>query len=63
VDHLVTRLRRSDAALGLPPGSPSRLQSLLEFLALWRPGDRNEILRWSDPSPFGRETLQWLKGQ
>lgn len=63
VDHLVTRFRRSDAALGLPPGSPSRLRSLLDFLTLWRPGDRNEILRCSDPSPFGRETLQWLKGR
>jgi predicted ATP-grasp superfamily ATP-dependent carboligase len=62
VDHLATRLRRSDAVLGLPPGSPSRTRAILDFLMLWRPGDRNEIFRWSDPGPFVRETIQWLKG-
>jgi predicted ATP-grasp superfamily ATP-dependent carboligase len=61
VDHLLTRLRRSAADLGLPPGAPSRGQVLLDFLRVWRPGDRNEILRLTDPMPFVRETLGWLR--
>jgi predicted ATP-grasp superfamily ATP-dependent carboligase len=63
VDHLIARVRRSPAALGLPPGSPSRLRAIADFLLLWRPGDRNEIWRWSDPAPLLRESLQWVKGQ
>jgi predicted ATP-grasp superfamily ATP-dependent carboligase len=63
VDHLLARLRRSDAALALPPGSPSRGQAVLDFLKLWRPGDRNEVLRWSDPLPFVRETADWIRGR
>jgi hypothetical protein len=34
---------------------------LLDFLRVWRPGDRNEILRLTDPMPFVRETLGWLR--
>lgn len=63
VDQLLSRLRRSDTALALPPGSPSRTRALLEFLALWRPGDRNEVLRLGDPGPFVRETLDWFRGR
>ena len=61
VDHLLARVRKSDAQLALPPGSPSRLHSLLDFLVLWRPGDRNEILRLTDSGPFWRETRAWLR--
>lgn len=63
VDQLLARFRRSDAALALPPGAPGRWQSLGEFLRLWRPGDRNEILRASDPMPFVRETIDWFQGR
>ena len=63
VDHLLARLRRSDESLSLPPGEPGRLGALARFLALWRPGDRNEILRLSDPRPFWRETVEWLHGR
>jgi hypothetical protein len=63
VDHLLARLRRSDARLALPPGSPGKLATLARFAVLWRPGDRNEIFRWNDPRPFFRETLQWLRGR
>lgn len=63
VDHLVARLRRSPAALALPPGAPGRGRALLDFLTLWRPGDRNEILRVSDPAPFVRESLDWVRGR
>ena len=63
VDHLLARLRKSDAELALPPGSPSRFRAVLDFLTLWRPGDRSEVCRWSDPAPALHETLQWLRGQ
>lgn len=41
VDQLLIRLRRSDDANDLPPGAPTRWQTLGQFLQLWRPGDRN----------------------
>jgi len=62
VDQLLARLRRSDTANNLPPGSPTRLQAVLDFMRLWRPGDRSEVLRISDMRPFLRETWQWLHG-
>ncbi len=63
VDHLLARLRRSDAALALPPGSPSRGRAMVDFLTLWRPGDCNEVLRLSDPRPFFRETCAWFRNR
>jgi predicted ATP-grasp superfamily ATP-dependent carboligase len=61
VDHLIARLRRSPAELDLPPGAPGRRRAVLDFLTLWRPGDRNEVLRLDDPLPLLRETLDWLR--
>ena len=63
VDQLLARLRRSPAELALPPGSPGRLAALREFLVLWRPNDRSEILRWSDPGPAVRELAEWVQGR
>jgi predicted ATP-grasp superfamily ATP-dependent carboligase len=60
VDHLYIRLRRSDRYLSLPPGAPRRLRALLEFLKVWRPGDRSEVLRARDPGPFFREAVDWF---
>jgi predicted ATP-grasp superfamily ATP-dependent carboligase len=61
VDQLLTRLRRSDAALALPPDASPRGRAILEFMRLWWPGDRNEILRFDDPAPFVRETIDWFR--
>lgn len=60
VDHLIARIRHSRAALALPPDAPSTKSVILEFLKVWRRGERNEVFRWSDPSPFLRETSHWL---
>ena len=60
IDHLLIRLRHSAAHLNLPPDAPSAWRVLREFLALWRPGDRSEVFRLTDPRPFLRETLQWF---
>jgi predicted ATP-grasp superfamily ATP-dependent carboligase len=61
VDHLLLRLRKSREALALPPGAPRRSRVLREFLTLWRPGDRGEVFRLSDPMPAFREILDWLR--
>jgi predicted ATP-grasp superfamily ATP-dependent carboligase len=61
VDHLLLRLRRSAEELALPPGTPGRWKTLGDFLVPWRPGDRSEILRLTDPVPFLHETRRWLR--
>ena len=63
LDHLVARLRKSNDELALPPGSPGRFRAILDFLTLWRPADRNEVLRWDDLRPFLQETHDWLRGR
>ena len=63
LDHLLARLLHSDRELALPPDAPGRGRAVLDFLALWRPGDRAEVFRWSDPRPAWRETLNWVRGQ
>ncbi|MEJ7811582.1 MAG: ATP-grasp domain-containing protein [Gemmatimonadaceae bacterium] len=60
VNHLLARLRRSAAQLDLPPDAPSRGRAVRDFLTVWKPGDRTEILRLRDPMPFVRETIDWF---
>ena len=59
-DHLLLRMRKSRAELALGPDAPGRLRTLASFLVPWRPGDRWEVLRPSDPLPFGRELREWI---
>ncbi|HLB54002.1 MAG TPA: ATP-grasp domain-containing protein [Gemmatimonadales bacterium] len=61
VDHLLARIRLSPQELALPPDAPALGRVLLDVLVPWRPGDRDEILRWSDPVPFLRETIDWFR--
>ena len=63
VDHLLLRMLRSDRRLSLPPGTPGKARALLDFLKLWRPGDRSEIMRLNDPMPFLYESWNWLRNQ
>jgi predicted ATP-grasp superfamily ATP-dependent carboligase len=61
IDHLLTRMRHSRAALHLPPEAPSRWGVIREFFR-WRPGqDRWEVERPGDPAPFILETLRRLR--
>jgi predicted ATP-grasp superfamily ATP-dependent carboligase len=60
-DHLLARMRHPAKRLALPTSAPSTLRALGEFLILWRPGDRSEILRVNDMTPFFRETLEWFR--
>lgn len=59
VDHLLARLCRTgsvpDGGWGGRPGA------LADFLVLWRPGDRSEVLRLQDPAPFLEESRRWLR--
>ena len=63
VDHLLARLRHSREELTLPADAPGLGRVLADVLIPWRPGDRNEILRLSDPGPFVRETVDWFRGR
>ncbi len=60
VDQLLLRLRRSDADLGLPAGSPGRLMALADFMNIFHAGDRFEVLRMNDPMPFVHESVHWF---
>jgi protein-tyrosine-phosphatase len=51
LDHLLLRLRKPDAELDLPPGSPSKAATLASFLRVWDPKTKGEVLRLSDPVP------------
>jgi len=63
VDHLLARVRRSDAQLHLPPGGPGRWRAIGQVVWPWHPGDRPETFRLSDPMPFLRESLDWFRGR
>ena len=63
VDHLLARLRAPSDRSGSPSDNGGRLRAVRDFFVLWRPGDRNEVLRLDDPQPFFRETIEWLKGR
>lgn len=60
VDHLIARMRSSNEKLALPDGAPSRLAAVHDFFRR-SPGDRNEVLRWDDPKPFVRESIDWIR--
>lgn len=60
-DHMIARLRRSPDELHLPDGSPGTLRSVAEILLPWRPHQRNDVFRLTDPFPAAREATQWLR--
>lgn len=62
VDHLLARFRRSRRELALPASAPGRARTLLEVAAAAAsPRSRGEVFRISDPGPFLRETVDWLR--
>lgn len=61
VDHLLSRLRYTPAELHLPPDAPGKLRTAAAVLMPWRPGQRNDVFRLSDPVPGLREAARWLK--
>lgn len=63
VDHLLARMREPSPRLETRANGGGKVRAVRDFLTLWRPGDRNEVLRLNDPRPFLRETLDWFKGR
>jgi predicted ATP-grasp superfamily ATP-dependent carboligase len=61
VDHLIATLRAPASVVAAHPELRSRAGALWRFLVPWRPGDRFDVLRASDPAPFLRESIQWLR--
>lgn len=61
VDHLLGRVLHGveDA---VAPGAPGRWRTAADLLTPSRSGNRTEVLRFSDPGPFLRETRQWMAG-
>jgi predicted ATP-grasp superfamily ATP-dependent carboligase len=60
VDYMIARLRRSDAALALPPDAPSRGRALIDFLGSCLRPTADQVFRWNDPKPFLFESTRWL---
>ncbi|MDT8340386.1 MAG: ATP-grasp domain-containing protein [Longimicrobiales bacterium] len=60
VDHVIALLRHGRRYRATHADLPGALGALGRFLVPWRPGDRFEVLRASDPRPFLRETAQWF---
>ena len=61
VDHLIARLRRSREDLNLPDDAAGVLGTAMAVLTPWRPRQRNDVFRLSDPAPFVREAVAWLR--
>ncbi|GKS58888.1 hypothetical protein YTPLAS18_24150 [Nitrospira sp.] len=61
VDHLLARIFKSDRALNLPPGYPSRWQCARDFLRFLEPDLYCEVERWDDLGPARVEWSKYLK--
>ncbi len=61
LDHVLIRLRHSAEALHLPPGTPSRMRMLWDFLGASVLRGQNEVFRLRDPGPAAREMAQWVR--
>ena len=65
VDHLLACVLHplrvgGSAANGL---GPRRFRAFSDFLRSFRPSDRPEVFRISDPGPFIQETKDWFRGR
>jgi predicted ATP-grasp superfamily ATP-dependent carboligase len=61
LDQLVMRIRKSDRALNLPPGAPSRLQALMSFCRFFERNTFYEVERIDDLGPSRFEVMRYLK--
>ena len=61
LDQLLMRVRKSDRALNLPPGAPSKLQSLMSFCLFFERDVFYEIERFDDLAPSRFEVMRYLK--
>lgn len=61
LDQLLMRLMKRDDALNLPPGAPSKLQSLKSFCRFWDRDMFYEVEDFDDPGPSRFEMLRYVK--
>ena len=61
LDHLLMRLMKSDRSLNLPPGTPSKLRSLMSFCRFFERNLFYEIERVDDLGPSRFEIMQYVK--
>jgi len=61
LDQLVMRIRKSDRALNLPPGAPSRLQAVLSFCRFFERNTFYEVERIDDLGPSRFEIMRYFK--
>lgn len=61
LDHLIARARHSRADLHLPSDAPGLLRTAASVLTPWRPRQRNDVFRASDPVPGIREAAAWIR--
>jgi predicted ATP-grasp superfamily ATP-dependent carboligase/protein-tyrosine-phosphatase len=61
VDHLLLRLRKSEKELSLPPGSPSRLATITNFLNVFDEQTQGEVFRLTDLRPGLHEMRMYLQ--
>ena len=61
LDQLSMRMRKSDRALNLPPGAPSKFQTLLSFCRFFERDMFYEVEQIDDPAPSRFEIMRYLK--
>ena len=61
IDHLIARLRRSRDDLNLPSNAPGLFRTAASVLTPWRPRQRGDVFRVSDPLPSLREAVAWIR--
>jgi predicted ATP-grasp superfamily ATP-dependent carboligase len=61
IDHLIARLRHSRTDLDLPSDAPGLFRTVASILIPWRPNQRNDVFRVSDPIPALREVAAWIR--
>ncbi len=60
LDHMLIRLRNSDAKLNLPAGYPSKLQTVIDFIKFKESGCGFDVLQGSDLQPFLHELSEYV---
>jgi len=61
LDQLLMRMSKSDRALNLPPGAPSRFQALMSFCRFFERNTFYEVERLDDLGPSRFELMRYLK--
>src|SRR4051794_7890866 len=63
LDHLLLRLFRNRAALGLPDDAPSKWQAVLDFITSAGPDVHCDVASAADWRPFAYELRQYARGR